>query len=969
MPCVPEDELLGYLEGRLAPSAVAHVESHLRGCDECRLLLAETAPDTGSQASAGERTLAGRYQLIGPVGAGGMGVVYAAHDLRLGRKVALKVLRPDANSGTDLAARMLREAKAMAGLSHPNILTVYEVSSFGDQVFLAMELVEGGTLAAWLKQAPRSWREIVAVFISAAEGLAAAHAAGIVHRDFKPDNVLVGVDGRVRVTDFGLAASTARASSGGSPAYMAPEQIRGESVDGLADLFSFCVSLHEALYGERPAAGRLPAPPRRSPVPKPIRRVLLKGLQPGPEQRFSSMPELISALKLASRPRRTAYLIAGAAMVACVALLLSYSHRSKEHASVLVADVLNQTGEPSLDGLSGMLITSLEQSKRLSVLTRSQVFDIVKQLGRKNLDRIDEPLGREIGQRDRMNALVLASVQRFGDVYALDVKVVDPAKGSNLFAAGERGHGKESIPGSIDRISERIREALNGGAPDPDATKAGIGQATTANLEAYQHYFLAEQILDKGGFADPSSELRKAIALDPTFALAQYRLGVWLDYQRREASGPLGMALRYVDRVPEKERLYIRAFEARVKGRNDEAQALYRELLRAYPAEKEAQFLIGDVLYVARDYPTAARQFRKTLELEPQSARTWIALLWTYWKMRDLEAALETAVQFVALVPSTESYDWLGRAYAAKRRFAEAEQAYRRSSELFPSAPAGEVGLANLRLLRDDYDGAETLFSKLTHSANAKSARDGHRGLAMVSAYRGRYREASRHLDDAIEIDRQLRDSIDIALAHAAKALWLARGAGDAASTEREIDAGLANLDPERDPELDYRHFYWYAVYAELLVGRLDKAAALSAKSQHFGRDHGDPVVEFETLRAQGREMEALRVWDRWFQRTWDGHFHYHLAELHLRRGENDEALADAQQLIDAVPVPHPDSLVIRAALYPRVYLLLAGAYRAKGDAPSAARALTRLQLLWKDADPDSVDLREAKRELARLRR
>ncbi len=274
--------------------------------------------------------------VVGEVlGEGGMGIVLSARDPDLDRPVAIKVLRRGVVGPHELAharARMLREAQAMARLSHPNVITVYRVGSVGDQLFIAMELVEGGTLRRWLAE-PRSHAEIREAFLAAGRGLAAAHAAGLVHRDFKPDNVLVGRDGRVRVTDFGLAGmvgdrAAAPAPAGeevraspaaaaplthtgavlGTPIYMAPEQHAGEHVDARADQFAFCVSLYEALYRERPFAGATYQAlvesvmaghvhrPEGDVVPPRLRALLLRGMAREPARRFASMDELLDEL-------------------------------------------------------------------------------------------------------------------------------------------------------------------------------------------------------------------------------------------------------------------------------------------------------------------------------------------------------------------------------------------------------------------------------------------------------------------------------------------------------------------------------------------------------------------------------------------------------------------------------------------------------------------------------------------------
>jgi tetratricopeptide (TPR) repeat protein/tRNA A-37 threonylcarbamoyl transferase component Bud32 len=303
-----------------------------------------------------------RFVVLDPIGSGGMGVVVSAHDTMLDRKVALKLLRADrypAARATEGKARLLREARAMAKLAdHPHIITVHEVGLHADDIFIAMELVDGGTLRAWLEAKPRDWREFVQAYLAAGEGLAAAHRIGLVHRDFKPDNVLRGKDGRIRVTDFGLVIGETLESSPellalppdertptmstetgvllGTPSYMAPEQHKHANVDARADQYAFCVSLYEALYGQRPfsganveelakrvLSGEPPTPPDRD-VPGWLRELVLRGLSLDPDDRFTDMDELLSELRRDRRKiwRRVALVVGAAALVGGGAWLL-----------------------------------------------------------------------------------------------------------------------------------------------------------------------------------------------------------------------------------------------------------------------------------------------------------------------------------------------------------------------------------------------------------------------------------------------------------------------------------------------------------------------------------------------------------------------------------------------------------------------------------------------------------------------
>jgi tetratricopeptide (TPR) repeat protein/tRNA A-37 threonylcarbamoyl transferase component Bud32 len=337
--CLDEEVLVDMVEGRLSQERLARLDAHVDHCRQCRALLAAvwaTTPESAGleQPEAAPPAVRGallaRYLLLDMVGAGASGIVYAAYDPELDRKVAIKVLRMREGQDAVLRSRTLREAQAMARLTHANVVSVYDVGSVGDRVFVVMEFVEGRTLAAWLAEATRSWREIVKVFLQAGRGLAAAHTASLVHRDFKPENVLLSSDGRVLVTDFGLARPTGQfeqpaserpighevaqslTQTGavvGTPAYMSPEQLRGEAIDARSDLFSFCVALYEALHGQRPfagstveeiqkqiIAGNVQPPPKTSRAPLWIHRILARGLRLQPSDRFPSMEALLAEL-------------------------------------------------------------------------------------------------------------------------------------------------------------------------------------------------------------------------------------------------------------------------------------------------------------------------------------------------------------------------------------------------------------------------------------------------------------------------------------------------------------------------------------------------------------------------------------------------------------------------------------------------------------------------------------------------
>jgi len=407
MACPSDGELVSLAQGELPPADAARLSEHVKDCPACRSLLSRLtgprdisaageddsgealpgtpAPAKGRQAlahtlpvlpdhtpsSSGDDedeplergATVGRYDILQHLASGGMGAVYAAYDPQLDRRVALKVLSHRGRSDVSrerLQIRLMREAQAMARLTHPNVAAVHDVGTFQGRVFLAMEFVDGGDLKGWLKEKKRSWQEVREIFVQAGRGLAAAHAVGLIHRDFKPDNVLLGKDGRARVADFGLARpaheprlddSRLGASRGegteertgsiemplldtpltqagtimGTPRYMAPEQIRADVTDERTDQFSFAVALYEALYGVRPFApkvlaerlqaildGRIQSPPAGHGVPEWMGQAVRRALSADSARRFPTMDAFLDALQKDARKGRANLLVAAA---------------------------------------------------------------------------------------------------------------------------------------------------------------------------------------------------------------------------------------------------------------------------------------------------------------------------------------------------------------------------------------------------------------------------------------------------------------------------------------------------------------------------------------------------------------------------------------------------------------------------------------------------------------------------------
>ncbi|RYZ41555.1 MAG: serine/threonine-protein kinase [Myxococcaceae bacterium] len=487
MDCLDADTAAAYIAHALKPEATLAVEEHIDACVSCRELVSILAKagwsrsaSSGSPPDGGDfaapqvlprGTRIGPFELDQPLDAGGMGLVYGAHDVRLHRRVALKCLREPRGDPESL----IREAKLMARLAHPNVVPVYDVIEAYGQVFIAMELVVGRSLRQWMEAGDRDWKTVVDVFLEAGAGLAAAHAAGIVHGDVKPANILVGDDERVRVTDFGLASLVSdhpgtSLSVRGTPAYLAPEQRAGKPCDALGDQYAFCLGLHEALVGALPGA----RPARMAGLPRGVRRVLARGLMEDPARRYPSMRALLGALRAARATLWKWALGAVAVTAASVGLAFVVGGRQVESAQCEVA--------------AAELTSPWDATAKLQL---REAFE------RTRLPYAGETLTRVVAKLDGWNA-------------GFDETRTRVCAASWL----RRGMPLDRLPGHLGCLKDRAREmrALLSQLRDADATVVSNSIAATERLTP------AGQCAQAGARRDTTSDSPKDVQFRNQFA-------------------------------------------------------------------------------------------------------------------------------------------------------------------------------------------------------------------------------------------------------------------------------------------------------------------------------------------------------------------------------------------------------------------------------------------------------------------
>jgi TolB-like protein/Flp pilus assembly protein TadD/predicted Ser/Thr protein kinase len=558
----------------------------------------------------------GRYELRALIGSGGMGMVFEAHDPELNRTVAVKVLHTTGDSD-DRAARLRREGQTMARLTHANVVRVYDVGATRGQAFVAMEYVSGGTLRHWLERAPRHPAEIIAAFVDAGRGLAAAHDAGLVHRDFKPSNVLVGDDGRVLVTDFGIARGSdpalAHGDTSGTPAYMAPEQLAGRVVDARADQFSFCVGLWRALFGSPPFAGvtvaelaastaadAVTSPPAAAAavVSSTVRVALERGLRADPAARFASMPELLSALA-------------------------AHGPRPLSSVAVLSFADLSATQDQAYlcDGVAEEILIALAQVDGLRVAARGSSFQLKSSAA--------DP--RLVGTRLGVEAVLEGSVRHAGDQLRVTVRLVDSADGSQRWS--RRFDGPVADVFAIqDQIAVGVATAMRGILTASDQRSLRRPETTP---EAYEH-FLRGRAFVRNPTAHSMQLARKAleraIELDPSYAPAHATLAqlhAWLAewYGGGDAARDVAEAAsaRALELGPELAESHVaRAAALLMRRRYEEAVRAFERAIALDPRSFEAHYLCARACFQRGHDEDAVRLYLRAADLQVEDCQALI---------------------------------------------------------------------------------------------------------------------------------------------------------------------------------------------------------------------------------------------------------------------------------------------------------------------------------------------------------
>jgi len=944
----------------------------------------------------------GRLEVLEKIGEGVFGKVFRAWDDTLEREVAVKFLHPDAATA---AAHVLREGRHLARIRHPGVVTVYGAEELDGRIGIWMEHVRGRTLEDLLRErGPFPLREAIRIGIDLCRALAAVHAAGVVHRDVKTRNIVREESGRIVLMDFGAgvdvrAGGEQTVGPAGTPIYLAPEVLRGEPASPRSDLYGLGVLLYRLVTSGYPIAGPdLDAlreahergeirslQSARPDLPAAFAHAVDRALAADPAGRFESAQQMEAALEAvleaphrATRRRlRIAGFAAAAVAVLGLAVVLATSRVPQteppaDRPSIAVADVVHTADDPELDALAGMLITSLEQSRGLSVLTRSRMNGLLARSGRTGDRRIDRTLGLELGREANAVAVLVPSVRTSGTGYRLDLEAVDPRHGRTLFRVSAPAAARDRLPSAIDALASRVRTELEQGPLPTGGSARPVASITTASLSAFHHYDRAERLIDRLEMHAARAQLDSAIARDSTFGLAHSRLAYvcwWLNDQACERE-QLARAFALIDRVPERQRFHLRAQGAMADRQGLEAaRAILLEMERFYPYDREMLYDIGDYSSHLNEFPTAVQYLEKVVATDAGFVRALQHLARVYRDIGRHDISLEWAKQYSAVDSSWESLRILGNALAACGDVPAGIATLQRSHDRVPGhLPDVLIDLANLRVYAGQRAEGLRAYDQLIADAPTQAARGPLlRDRARARVHGGAYRAALADLANAIEIARSEGRAVEEAIAHMDAATLHLAGRNDAR-------AAFANIEECEDlePSITYRDVYFH--YWEYWGGRFkllllhgDDAAAEDLARQKFTADKWyGPYVTAYLHAARGECAQAgaaaSQILD-WGPASENIPLLYFLARCSTEHGRLDEA-AEALVRLQGLC----SHLTLGTPFYAKSLRLLGEIYERKGDTRLAAESYAKLLALWRGGDSDLADLIEARRRLEVLR-
>jgi len=964
------------------------------------------------------------YKILEKLGEGGMGVVYKAQDTKLDRIVALKFLPQHLTSDPVEKERFVHEAKAASALNHTNITTIYEIDEFEGQMFIVMEYCEGKTLKRVIEKEMLSVRKVLDIGIQICEGLTIAHEKGIVHRDIKSDNIMLTPRGQVKIMDFGLAKLkgatklTKTRSTLGTAAYMSPEQAQGEEVDQRSDIFSFGVVLYELLTGKLPFGGEHQAAIIYSIIneePQSVARfnnqvsakledIVFKALAKDKEERYQHIDDLLADLRrekksleyiktaqipkeaVAPKPKKKLlpFIIPGSIIfvVALIFLVLKpfkfeivpeKGAIAKENSLAIMyfENLVDREDKERLGEIvTNLLITGLSGSQYLNVVSSQRLYDILKLLGKEGVRIIDKNVASQVATKAGAKWMLLGSILQVEPQVVLTSQLVEVESGKVLASQRITGDAGENIFSMVDRLTGEVKKGLSLPAQAQKEEIPKVADVTTHSPEAYRYYLEGLDYYNKLYSTEAEKSFEKALEFDSTFAMAYFMLAdLKAGEERKELTAK---AVKYSDKVSQKEKLYIQALEVRISGNYTQCIKKLQKIVERYPDEKEAFLWIGIIYhYNLREFEEAVRYYNKAIEIDPLYKLAYNMLAYAYNEIGDFEKSIWAINKYISIAPDEANpYDSRADLYAYNGKIDQAIESYKKALGIKPDFYASLAKLGHMYLYKREYAKAESCYKALS-SSNEKLYRSGGRmALALIPLYQGKFEDALKTLDDGIAADRmEQAEGEPNVYKHFQKAyIYEEQKKMALALKEAEIGIEVLKKVAPNDP-VNMRDYY-----ANLLAesGKIKEAEEIARTLKKDIEEKNQTMIYAYWLAsgaielAKGDTNTAVTYLEKADKETSSPLFHVRvfLGQAYLESGKIGEAVAELEKALsryDEIRMGLP-TLAVKA------YYLLGLAYEKSGWNKKAIEKYEEFLDIWKNADPGIPEVQDAKERLKKLR-
>lgn len=927
--------------------------------------------------------LGDRYEILALLGQGGMGAVYKARDTELDRLVALKIIRPELTTNPEILKRFKQELILARQVTHRNVIRIFDLGQADGFKFITMEYLEGQDLRVVIREKGKLTPEAAArVILQICRALEAAHGEGVIHRDLKPQNIMLDANGRAYVMDFGIARSaylpgmTQTGALVGTPEYMSPEQAKGEKLGERSDLFSLGVILYELVIGQSPYYSDTPLATlwkrlqeKAKPlceidptIPKAFSDIVEKALEIEPENRFTSANEFAQRLEswLGISPSMIGSITDQALVplpaqkpiwkytaIGALALLLTFAGLglpkkffpgsakkvAHEPVSVLVADFTNHTGDPIFDDtLEPMFNVALEGASFVNAFNRGTAHKLATQLPHPS-EKLDEQPARLVAVSQGINAVITGELSRRGEKYAVSATALDASTGNVIVRAEATAANKDEVLLTIPKLAAPIRKALGDTTSESAQLQAAGGAFTAASLEAVHQYGIAMNQQFAGNFDGALQSFEKAAELDPNFARAY--AGISAAYgnigRPSDADKYAKLAMQHIDGLTDRERYRVRGLYYLGSGNWQKCVEEYGELVKRFPGDNIGHTNLALCYSQLRNWSKAVEETRKDVDSRPDHPNALglgnLSLFSSYGG--DFQGGEREAHRLQQLAPTFE-YSYLAMAFAqlGQGQLPQASESYHKLTTVSPlGSSMAASGLADLAIYEGHFgDASRILEQGISADEAAKSpdsAADKMSALAYARLFRGQTREAAAAAEEAL------------ATSEAAKIKFLAARvfveANELPKAQKLADGLAADIRPE--PQ----------AYANIIIGNIfskkgDRAGAI----KHF--------------------TDANSLLDTWIGR-------FDLGRTYVDAGAFAEATSEFDRCIsrrgetlalflDEVPT---------SAYFPPVYYYLGRAQEGL-NSPAAADSYRKF-LSIQDKGDGSVLLQDARKHLAGLPR